>query len=429
MKIIKNFFSQHTLVAFLLMGILFRLFLWLEFTPHCCGSDELTYHSIAKHLVVDQQFLYTRDDDSLLWADRVYGIKPPLYPFFIAVIYKIFGVNPSIVYIFQILLSTITGYLIYRIGKRLSSKRVGIIALIIFSFFWETAHMNLTLMSENLHWLLLAALTAFLLESKLNRNNHFILLGIIFGLIILNRPASLMLLPLITLWLLWKNINFRTFKNLFITYIVFVLILVPWTIRNYKVFGEFVFVYAEGGINVWMGNYPQSGGSYNIPRPNIPGQIPILKNTGAKAEIERDNYYYSKAYEYILSDPIEAIDTDFRKILRTFPLYRPITLNETIPRGQWPLARPKSFAIDEFWELVVSYQFAAVIITFFTALFIKRVDKKARSVLILLIAGHLLVIALSIWTPRYVTHIYPLIIPFSAVFISRLNKVFKSAAY
>lgn len=423
---IINFFNYHTLVAIIFLGIIFKFFLWLEFTPPCCGSDEGTYESVAKHLVNDHQFLYTINDDSLIWQEKLYGIKPPLYPFFIAGIYKVFGTNPGYVRIFQIMLSAVTGYLIYFVTKNLTSKKVGLIALIIFSFFWDTAHMSLTLMSENLHWFLLMLLTFFLLEYKLHNKKYFIPIGVITGLIILNRPASLILLLLITTWMLWKNIKLETFKNLFIIYIFLALTILPWIIRNYNVYGQFVFVYTDGALNMWMGNYPQSGGSYNIPNPEIPGQVPILHETGVKAEIEHEQYYYSQAFKYMLANPIEAVDTDIRKIFRTFYLYRPITLNETNVRGTWPLVRPKSLAIDDFWELVASYEFALLMITSFAGVvLIKKTNKEISSLLLLLIAGHLIVVALTIWTPRYTTHIYTLMIPFSAIFISRLGKVFK----
>ena len=416
---ILPFIKSKPVLVITILAVLFRIYLFVEFTPSCCGSDEGTYHYIAKNLVEKGQFIYTIQDDSLIWKDVLYGQKPPLYPIFLFLVYKVFGIYPYIVKIIQIGFSAIIGLLIYQITKEMLSKKAGIWGLIIYSFFWETAHMSLTLMSENLHWLLLSLLILLAIRARIYLINNYLIMGIILGLIILNRPASILLIPPIVIWLVWRKLDLKMFKNILILCVFCLLTLVPWTIRNYRVYGKFVFIYTDAGINFWMGNYPNSGGSYNIPNPNITGEIPTLKTSGVAQEVETNRYYFSRAIEYNRKYPLEAIDTDIRKIFRTFYLYRPIVLNETNVRGTWPLVRPKSLAIDDFWEIYASYGFATLVIFSLFGMFITfKARPKIGSIevlLLLLFIFHLLVIAASIWTPRYVSHIYTLMIPFAAI--------------
>ena len=221
---------------------------------------------------------------------------------------------------------------------------------------------------------------------------------------------------------MWNKFNLKMIKNIFILCFFCLLTLVPWTLRNYQVYKQLVFVYTDGGLNFWMGNHPNSGGSYNIPNPDIPGEIPVLKTSGVFQEIERDRYYFGAALAYVKKYPLETIDTDIRKVFRTFYLYRPIVLNETNVRGSWFLIGAGSLAINDFWEIYASYGFATVvIISVFGMLIMFKAKPKFGSIevlLFLIFVWHLLAIAFSIWTPRYVTEIYTVMIPFGAVFLS-----------
>lgn len=419
------------------LATLFRFYLLLEFTPHCCGSDEKIYHSLAKNLVETGQFVVGKNDDSRFWTDKVYGYKPPLYPIFLAGIYKIFSINPDFAKIIQILLSGLTGYFIFQIGKITFNKKIGITSLVIFSFFWETAFMSLNLMSENLYWLFLSALIFLLIKRDRGSLLRYVLIGIIFGFISLTRAASLSFIVPILMWFLWKNINAKSFAQVLIIVLFFALTLSPWTIRNYKVYNQFVPIYTDGGISFWAGNYPGSGGSYNVPKADDPNQSPILKSEGISQEIEYDNFYYNQAKTYILNNPIEALDVDIRKIFNTFSTYRAYVLNTTSERGEWPIARPKSLGIDAFMEFLVSYQFAFLSLFFTLSLMmmLKNIKVVLRNrycmLLIVLFFWNLLLIAISHYEPRYITHLYILMIPIAAFmitsFYSKVLSGFKSS--
>lgn len=407
-------------IPIIVLSILFRFYILLEFTPSCCGSDEGVYHSIAKHLVTENKFIFTQQDDTRTFTDVVYGAKPPLYPYFIASIYGIFGSNPLWVKVIQIVfISSLTGYAIFKIAQKSGSDFIAITALAVFSFFWETAHMSVTLLSENLYWLLLSLYLLCLLRTTQKPHVRFAFYaGLLLGLLVLVRPPSLtFIIPSVIFLLIYLKLKI-TIKHSLVLIFFTLVSLTPWTIRNYNIYNKFVFIYTDGAINMWMGNYKGSGGTYNPPMANVPGQIPSLKSIGPEREVERDNYYSSLALTYIKTYPLDALDIAFRKIFMTFSTYRPYVLNSTSVRGEWPLARQKSLGVDALMELVVDLEFAALSVFFFigsTLVILKRNFRPIYLCMIMFFLWHLLSIAATHSEPRYITHMYTLMIPLMSI--------------
>ncbi|MEK9149574.1 MAG: glycosyltransferase family 39 protein, partial [Candidatus Desantisbacteria bacterium] len=86
------------------------------------GTDMLTYHNYALQIL----------NGTLPKEPYYYG---PLYFYFLALIYKIFGVDPYIVRLIQMLLGVGTSFLIYLIAKKVFNKTVAIISLVISVFY------------------------------------------------------------------------------------------------------------------------------------------------------------------------------------------------------------------------------------------------------------------------------------------------------
>ncbi|MEK9149894.1 MAG: glycosyltransferase family 39 protein, partial [Candidatus Desantisbacteria bacterium] len=86
------------------------------------GTDMLTYHNYALQIL----------DGTLDKSPYYYG---PLYFYFLALIYKIFGVDPYIARLIQMLLGVTTSLLIYLIAKKVFNKTVAYISLTISVFY------------------------------------------------------------------------------------------------------------------------------------------------------------------------------------------------------------------------------------------------------------------------------------------------------
>ena len=76
--------------------------------------------------------------------------------------------------------------------------------------------------------------------------------GLLAGAATLTRPAMLFFLALVALWLITRR------RVLVVVAIAAgsLLVVAPWTARNYDVHGRFVLVAADGGVTFWTGNHP-----------------------------------------------------------------------------------------------------------------------------------------------------------------------------
>jgi hypothetical protein len=85
---------------------------------------------------------------------------------------------------------------------------------------------------------------------------------------------------------------------------MFVLLL-PWTLRNYRAFGEAIPVSTNGGVNFFIGNNPFSTGTYHLTSvQNIPGST----------ELERNRLGYSKGMQFVASNPCRFLIRGIQKM-------------------------------------------------------------------------------------------------------------------
>jgi hypothetical protein len=90
---------------------------------------------------------------------------------------------------------------------------------------------------------------------------------------------------------------------------VFVLIaatcVLPWTIRNHRVYGRWIAVASEGGVTFWTGNHPLASGDGDLAANPRLKQAELEFRTahpGLTAE-QREPVYYRAALSWIRSDP------------------------------------------------------------------------------------------------------------------------------
>jgi hypothetical protein len=76
--------------------------------------------------------------------------------------------------------------------------------------------------------------------------------GLLWGLAILTRETVLYFLPLAALWLAWGRAGGA--RRAAVLLATAVLVVLPWTLRNWIVFEAFVPVSTSGALNLWQGN-------------------------------------------------------------------------------------------------------------------------------------------------------------------------------
>ena len=230
-----RFFLYLTFAA-----LLFRLYFVLVI-PVISG-DSYVYANLAKTLL--NHGVYGLSGEHGAFAASL--IRLPGYPFFLALIFRLFGTdNWTAVMVIQAFLDTITCLVVAEIAHRVINERAAKIAFLLAAFCPFTANYVGTGLTEAPTFLLTSLALLF---AVIGFDEHRLLpwvgCGIALALGILLRPdagwllGSIGLAMLIRMWTI-PGERAGLFKAGLVVLIVALLPLVPWTIRNWRVFHTF----------------------------------------------------------------------------------------------------------------------------------------------------------------------------------------------
>ncbi len=194
--------------------------------------------------------------------------EPPVYPYLMAGVFKVFGIysraSAWTLLIINSLLATLNCIPVYLIARKLFGENIAKWS----AYAWG---LNPYVWYWSIHWLwdttftpLVLAL-AFLVAVELQEWrgwSGWILFGALFGIGALANPTVLLFLPFCGLWV-WRQRFLRGLPSLggvVLSSLVFFAVLSPWVIRNYEVFGRFVFLRDDFGLQFRLGNGPFADG-------------------------------------------------------------------------------------------------------------------------------------------------------------------------
>jgi 4-amino-4-deoxy-L-arabinose transferase-like glycosyltransferase len=194
--------------------------------------------------------------------------EPPLYPYLMAGVFKIFGIyshaSAWVLLSINSLFATLTTIPIFLITRKTFGERVASWSAYGWAF-------NPYIWYWSIHWIWDTTFTPlvlsciFLLALQLQDSPEWrgwILFGSIYGVGALANPTMLVFLPFCGLWI-WRQRYCRRLPSLgriVLSSIVFFAVLSPWVLRNYEVFGRFVFLRDDFGLQVRLGNGPSADG-------------------------------------------------------------------------------------------------------------------------------------------------------------------------
>lgn len=187
-------------------------------------SDAAYYDGIALNLLLGKGFLPSGGS-----AELVY----PGYPLFLALVYKIFGHNYQAVRIIQFLILSGIGILAYFSARRLKINRPLAIAASSLIIIWPYFILYSTLiLTEILFTFFLVLSVFFLLKfQETPSNNNAAFAGAFLGITALIKPAVIFL-PIWVIILSWLFLSQKFLKKYFLIFLLFIIVLSPWFIRN-----------------------------------------------------------------------------------------------------------------------------------------------------------------------------------------------------
>jgi 4-amino-4-deoxy-L-arabinose transferase-like glycosyltransferase len=280
------------------------------FVPTCFGVYFLLRAGLISLVPIDQH------SDSLWYHDRAVALAsgqgysqdgvftafwPVGWPGFLGLLYWVFGRSAFVGQITNLMLAAVTFLLALRLGSAIFADRiVGRLTVLILTFYPNQIGYVPNLTSEVFYTALL--LLAVFVIARDQRLTRLILCGILFGVATLTKAQTLLVPAALFAgwWLLGRQRErfISHVRKAAVAYLAMAVVILPWTVRNYIVFGQFVLISTNGGATLLTGNNPSAQGDYTQDDPLV-RRVPF----GVVRQVEADRLATSLALSWIRDNP------------------------------------------------------------------------------------------------------------------------------
>jgi 4-amino-4-deoxy-L-arabinose transferase-like glycosyltransferase len=196
--------------------------------------------------------------------------EPPLYPYLTAGVFHVFGIysrsSAFVLLSINSVFSALTCIPIFRIARRIFSEKVAVgsawtWALLPYAMVWCTRWVWETSLSA-----LLVAVIFWLTLTMEERDGWepWLEFGLLWGIAALNSTVLLAFLPASGLWAWYYRVKRgkASLAGVVLASLVFAACIAPWTARNYKTFGKFIFIRDNFGAELRLGNGNGADGTW-----------------------------------------------------------------------------------------------------------------------------------------------------------------------
>lgn len=247
----------------------------------------------------------------LIVSAHAYGDswRPPLYSFFLALVYFLFGQTILAIRVAQALLGAVTCLLVYYLGRTIFNKKVGFIGACLCSFYPYFIYYTGDVLTETLLTFLLAASLACLVYFQEGPTGHkAILAGFCFGLTSLCKPVILPFVFLLPGWgiLVYRQQLRQILPKIIIILTATVLVILPWSIRNYFYYHEFSLI-STSGASLWLAYNPFSARLEKLP------ELLSAQDRNSNVLTNEFEYYPRQRFAEINNLPRLEADKVFKK--------------------------------------------------------------------------------------------------------------------
>jgi tetratricopeptide (TPR) repeat protein len=198
--------------------------------------------------------------------------RPPGYVYFLSIVYLISGMGSLWPRLIQFGLGLGSILLVFYLARRIFDKITGLIAAFLASFYWIFIYYEGELVGVS--WaVFLSLLSALLLLRSTSRWSlpGFFFAGLVLGVLVIFRPNALILYPVSVAWIFLISRHRGDKPRVLLPsaglLLGIVIAILPVTIRNYVVAGEFVPISTNAGISLGVANNEFTDGTTHF----IPG--------------------------------------------------------------------------------------------------------------------------------------------------------------
>ena len=249
------------------------------------------------------------------WSAPEAVFRAPLYPYLLAGIYTVAGPDPAAARLIQLIAGSLTVLLIARLGGLLFGRSAALVSGVIAALYWTSIYFEGELLIASVLPLLASLLLLALIRAERDGGSRAALIaGLSIGFFAVARPNVLLFLPAAMLWLWHRN---RRGAVLLLAGVL--MLVLPVTVRNRVVSGEWVFLSSQGGLNFYIGNQREADGMHAV----YPGLASwrnddIDRLTAARighepTPNESSRYWFREGLREIAADPPAWIGAMARK--------------------------------------------------------------------------------------------------------------------
>jgi 4-amino-4-deoxy-L-arabinose transferase-like glycosyltransferase len=238
--------SRRVGLAIFALALVLRLAWVLTLENRLTWIDEQEFAQIAEHM--------SHGDGYVSSSFRA----NPILPTYLAVVFRVFGNDYLVARIGQSLIGALTCVLLYRIAAMLVGPAVGILSGLLLAIY--PAHIYLAGVLYVDSWLtFFCALSVYLAAHTLRARGRLglaFLTGVSLGFMALTRAMFMVYVPCVCVaWMYGGRWGWRRTSLACATLVLgCALTILPWTIRNYAVYGRPILITTGFYTMLWRGN-------------------------------------------------------------------------------------------------------------------------------------------------------------------------------
>jgi 4-amino-4-deoxy-L-arabinose transferase-like glycosyltransferase len=315
---------ERVLVVILLLAALARVSVALvmgdQITVLPGIQDQVSYDALAQSLLAGRGYSFTEKWYPFTPANTPTAHWSFAYPLYLAGIYAVTGYHPLVARLVQgIVGGALICVLLYRIGRRVANEAVGLIAAALAAGYGYFVYYNAALMTET--FFIVSVLFSLYLCLELKERptlQRWLALGLALGVAGLLRQTMLVVAPVLLLWLAWEHGRRGAHRwPVAIPMAVIVLMTIPWAIRNYLVYHQFLLLNSNAGYALYASNNPNLGTDWS----NDEVVVPVPAELAGKNEAELSQALTQIGIGYIVADPQRYLWLTLDKTLEYFKFW------------------------------------------------------------------------------------------------------------
>jgi 4-amino-4-deoxy-L-arabinose transferase-like glycosyltransferase len=390
--VLKNNWLKLGLVVVVLLAFLIRIGVVFTFEMPNFSYGENS--AIAVNMVEGKGYTYgfygLRPDKPLQ------SFVPPLYSWIVWLCLESFNDAAHALGIIHAVLSTASLPLIFYLTHKLSGDKIGAFLTTFCVAFYPPVILSIVRpQTLTLNIFLVALLLAICAKLYEEQNKTWsIVFGFTLGIGLHSRPMLLIIFLILVIWFYLNSVAKKKLLMIGFTIMIStIIVLIPWSVRNYRIHQQFVFMAANSGFNFWTGNNSFTTGSghevytdraYEFMNKEIKQEEPaiqemhryplpahIAERIATIDEVELDRQLYQAGFKYIQEHPAEWLQLMWVKF-KSFIWFRPNIGNR----------------YDETWTLYYRYLYAMLLVPFVIGIYLSITKWKKYSLLYMLFASY-----------------------------------------